>query len=80
MSDKPLLQDVRVNLESVGEQKAVVDQMVDRLAKLEFVMVEAQNTLRMLHQERETAERIEQSIKQLRGRAGGGAEEGRQLA
>ena len=73
-----LLGDVRVNLESVGEQKAVVDHIVDRLAKLEFVMVEAQNTLRMLNQERELAERIEQSIKQLRGRAGG--EQGRQLA
>ena len=75
-----LLQDVRVNLESVGEQKAVVDHIVDRLAKLEFVMVEAQNTLRMLHQEREMAERIEQNIKQLRGRPGGSPEEGRQLA
>ena len=75
-----LLGDVRVNLESVSEQKAIVDQIVDRLAKLEFVMVEAQNTLRVLNQERELAERIEQSIKQLRARAGGGAEEGRQLA
>ena len=75
-----LLGDVRVNLESVSGQKAVVDHIVDRLAKLEFVMVEAQNTLRMLNQERELAERIEQSIKQLRGRAGSDAEEGRQLA
>jgi hypothetical protein len=32
----------------------------------------------MLNQERELAERIEKSIKQLR--VGGGAEEGRQLA
>jgi chromosome segregation ATPase len=73
-----LLGDVRVNLESVAEQKAVVDHIVDRLAKLESVMLEAQNTLRMLNQERELAERIEKSIKQLR--VGGGAEEGRQLA
>ena len=43
-------------------------------------MVEAQNTLRMLSQERELAERIEQSIKQLRGRAGASPEEGRQSA
>ncbi len=73
-----LLGDVRVNLESVAEQKAVVDHIVDRLAKLESVMLEAQNTLRMLNQERELAERIEQSIKQLR--VGGDAEQGRQLA
>ena len=75
-----LLEDVRVNLETVGEQKAVVDHIIDRLAKLEFVTVEAQNTLRMLSQERELAERIEQSIKQLRGRAGANPEEGRQSA
>ena len=75
-----LLGDVRVNLESVAEQKAVVDHIVDRLAKLEFVMLEAQNTLRMLNQERELAQGIEKSIKQLRDRASGDAEEGRQLA
>ena len=40
-----------------------IDHIIDRLAKLEFVTVEAQNTLRMLSQERELAERIEQSIK-----------------
>ena len=43
-------------------------------------MQEAQNTLRMLNQERELAERIEQSIKQLRGRTDAGSEEGRQSA
>ena len=43
-------------------------------------MQEAQNTLRMLNQERELAQRIEQSIKQLRTRTGGTSEEGRQLA
>ena len=42
-------------------------------------MQEAQNTLRMLSQERELAERIEQSIRQLRARTGPG-EEGRQSA
>ena len=74
-----LLGDVRVNLESVSEQKVVVDYIVDRLAELEFVILEAQNTLRMLNQERELAERIEKSIKQLRDRTGG-IDEGRQLA
>lgn len=64
-----LLEDVRVNLETLGEQKAVIDHLSEKLARLEFVMQEAQNTLRMLSHERELAERIEQSIKQLRMRA-----------
>ena len=64
-----LLQDVRVNLETLGEQKAVIDHVGEKLAKLEFMMQEAQNTLRTLQHERELAERIEMSIKQLRTRA-----------
>jgi len=75
-----LLEDVRVNLETVSEQKAVVDHLTDKLANLDSVTQEAQNTLRMLSRERELAERIEQSIKQLRGRTGAAAEEGRQSA
>jgi hypothetical protein len=73
-----LLRDVRVNLETVNEQKAVIDHLNEKLANVDFVMQEAQNTLRMLNQERELAQRIEQSIKQLRTRTGG--EEGRQTA
>jgi uncharacterized coiled-coil protein SlyX len=72
-----LLSDVRVHLETVTEQKAVIDHLNEKLANVDFVMQEAQNTLRMLNQERELAQRIEQSIKQLRTRAGG-SEEGRQ--
>jgi len=75
-----LLEDVRVNLETVSEQKAVVDHLNERLAGVQFVIQEAQNTLRMLSQERELAERIEQSIRQLRTRSGGGSDEGRQTA
>lgn len=63
-----LLEDVRVNLETLGEQKAVIDHLSEKLVRLEFVMQEAQNTLRMLNHERELAERIEQSIKALRTR------------
>jgi chromosome segregation ATPase len=72
-----LLSDVRVHLETVTEQKAVIDHLSEKLANVDFVMQEAQNTLRMLNQERELAQRIEQSIKQLRTRTGG-SEEGRQ--
>ena len=63
-----LLEDVRVNLETLGEQKAVIDHVAERLARLEFVMQEAQNTVHNLQHERELAERIEESIKQLRTR------------
>lgn len=75
-----LLEDVRVNLETVSEQKAMVDHLTEKLSNVQFVMQEAQNTLRMLSQERELAERIEQSIRQLRSRSGGTSDEGRQTA
>jgi chromosome segregation ATPase len=63
-----LLEDVRVNLEALGEHKAVIDHVAEKLASLEFVAQEAQNTLRTLQHERELAERIEKSIKLLRTR------------
>ena len=63
-----LLDDVRVNLETLGEQKAVIDHVSEKLARVEFAMQEAQTTIRTLQHERELAERIEQSIKQLRAR------------
>src|SRR5206468_3891686 len=63
-----VLDDVRVNLETLGEQKAVFDHVVENVAQLEFTLQEARNTLRTLQHERELAERIEQGIKQLRSR------------
>jgi DNA repair exonuclease SbcCD ATPase subunit len=63
-----LLEDVRINLESIGEQKALVDHVGVKLARLEFVMQEAQSTHRALQHERELAERIELSIAQVRTR------------
>src|SRR5207249_7608542 len=74
-----LFEDVRVNLETMNEQKAVVDHLTERLAKVQFVMQDAQNTVRQLTQERELAERIEKSIRQLRARTGG-ADSGQQTA
>jgi hypothetical protein len=67
-----LLEDVRVNLEMVGEHKAVIDHVAERLARLEFVMREAQSTLQTLQHERELAERIEKNIQQLRGQTARG--------
>jgi predicted component of type VI protein secretion system len=65
-----LLDDVRVNLESLGEQKVVIDHVAEKVAQLEYMLQEARNTLRTLQQEREIAERIEQNIKQLRAKTG----------
>ena len=63
-----LLEDVTVNLETLGEQKSVIDHLTEKLARVDFTMQEAQNTLQTLKHERELTERMEQSIKQLRMR------------
>jgi len=61
-----MLEDVRLNLETLGEQKAVVDHVMDNFTRLTEKVQEAQTTLRSLQAERELAERIERGIKQLR--------------
>ena len=61
-----MLEDVHLNLETLGEQKAVVDHVMDATARLTERTREAQTMLRSLQTERELAERIERSIKQLR--------------
>jgi hypothetical protein len=66
---KKALRRVKANKGSLGEQKAVVDHVAEKVAQLECMLQEARNTLRTLHHEREVAERIEQGIKQLRSRA-----------
>ena len=74
-----VLDDVRINLETLGEQKAVVDHVAEKVAQLEFTLQEARNTLRTLQHERELAERIEQGIKQLRSKMSS-VEEGKKSA
>ena len=66
-----LLDDINVNLEMLGEQRAVIDHVGEKLARLDFMVQEAQNTLRALQREREVAERIEQGIKSLRASSSG---------
>jgi chromosome segregation ATPase len=61
-----LLKDVSVNLETLSEQKLIVDHLTEKLAGVDFTMQEAKNTLQTLKHERELAERIEQSIKNIR--------------
>ena len=63
-----MLDDVRVHLETVGEQKAVLDHVVEQVARLDAMSREAQATMRSLQTERELAERIERSIQSLRAR------------
>jgi chromosome segregation ATPase len=67
-----LLDDINVNLEMLGEQRAVIDHVGEKLARLDFMVQEAQNTLRALQREREVAERIEQGIRSLRASSSGG--------
>ena len=71
-----VLDDVRINLETLGEKKAVIDHVAEKVAQLEFMLQEARQTLRTLQHERELAERIEQSIKQLRTRTAKAEEAG----
>ena len=40
-----VLDDVRINLETMGEQKAVIDHVAEKVAQLEFTLQEARNTL-----------------------------------
>jgi hypothetical protein len=63
-----VLQDVRVNLEMLGEQRAVVDHVVESMAGVNETVQKAQATLKALQTERELGERIERSIKLLRSK------------
>jgi hypothetical protein len=65
-----VLEDVRVNLEMVSEQKVVIDHAVENVAALDETVREAQATLKGLRLERELAERIERGIKNLRSKIG----------
>lgn len=59
-----LLSAVRVNLDSLTEQRAVVEQV----AGIQFASQEATGVLRALQQEREMAQRIATGLQQLRAR------------
>jgi hypothetical protein len=61
-----MLEDVRVNLEMLTEQRVVIDHVMESMAQLQRAVQDAQGTLRALQSERELAERISRGIKQLR--------------
>ena len=63
-----LLDDVRINVEMIEEQKAVVDQVAQTVTELDFRLQEARSTMGTLQHERELAERLEQGIRQLRSK------------
>jgi hypothetical protein len=66
-----------VNLETVGEQRAVLDHVLVNLARLEDMSQQAQGTLKSLQTERALAERIEQGIRSQKGRPGLGEDKKR---
>jgi chromosome segregation ATPase len=75
-----MFSEMQGTLESLSEQRVVVDDVGEKLARLDFTVQEAQNTLsrldssaqeaqntlRTLQREREVAERVEKSIKAVR--------------
>jgi hypothetical protein len=63
-----MLEDVRLNMETLGEQQAVLDHVMDTFTKLSETVQEAQATLKSLQTERELAQRIERGIKGLRSK------------
>lgn len=79
-----LVSGLQATLEHLSEQRAVVDDVSEKLARLDLTVDEAHNalsrlddsaqeaqtTLRTLQREREVAERVEKSIKQLRRSTG----------
>ena len=65
-----LLDDVRLTLDTVGEQRAVVDHVTEMLAKFEDAIAEARGTTRALQAERKLAQRIVHSVREIHARAG----------
>jgi chromosome segregation ATPase len=65
-----LLDDMRITLDTVGEQKAMVDHVAENLARLDDVISEARGTTKALQAERKLAQRIVENIRSVHARAG----------
>ena len=61
-----LFEDVRLNLETMGAHKAIIDDVQKKISGLGFAVQEADNMLRALKNERQLAQQVEESIKELR--------------
>ena len=66
-----ILGDVQITLESVSEQKAMVDHVFAELARIEYLVQEARGTMTALQTERDVAQRIVESVRQIHARANG---------
>jgi hypothetical protein len=64
-----VLEDVRLNMESLGDHKAVVDHVMSSFNRLSEIVQEARSTMRALQAERELAERIDRGKRPLKGKA-----------
>jgi DNA repair ATPase RecN len=65
-----LLDDVHVTLNTVGEQKAMIDHVSEMLARLDGVLEEARGTTKALQAERKLAQRIVANVQNIHARAG----------
>jgi chromosome segregation protein len=65
-----LLDDLRVTLDTVGEQKAMVDHVTEMLAQFDDAITEARGTTRALQAERKLAQRIVENVRHIHARAG----------
>jgi chromosome segregation ATPase len=70
-----LLDDVRLTLDTVSEQKAMIDHVTETLAKVDDVIVEAKGTTRALQAERKLAQRIVEKVRNIHARAGADIQE-----
>src|SRR5262245_18675392 len=65
-----LLQDVRITLDTIGEQKAMIDYVSEMLSKVDDVISEARGTMKALQAERKLAQRIAENVRSIHARAG----------
>jgi hypothetical protein len=63
-----MLEDVRLNMDTIGEHKTIMEQAMADIARLTELVQESQTTLRALKAERELAGRIERGTKRLRAK------------
>ena len=63
--------DVHITLDSISEQKAMVDHVFAELARIEHLVQEARGTMRALQIERDVAQRIVENVRQIHARAKG---------
>jgi chromosome segregation ATPase len=63
-----MLEDVRLNMDTLGEHKTIMEQAMGDFARLTELVQESQTTLRALKAERELAGRIERGTKRLRAK------------